>query len=325
MKFKGGINMAIRWNQEDVMKKLKKQKEEEESGQTDKRMWTPTTPKKGKSVYRVRPLPDMTSGGEAWVKRFQHGFQAPSGSWFIENCPTTMGNKCPVEDYLNKQNLFNNGDPKDKNFASKVYKKKNYFMNILVIKDDRSDGENEGKVFIWRFGQKIYEKISSALFPEPGMEQIMFLDPYKGRDFLISTKMVKDGDKDYPNYDESVFAQTPSAIADTDEAINKILESCFDLKTELLAPKYFKTYEEFEKMFKANVIDYRSGERKEEKKVEEKKEEKKEDKKIEEKLVEPKKEDVPVKETPVVEEVNDDEFLASLNKELKHLQGEKTK
>jgi hypothetical protein len=252
-----------KWNQDAVIKLLQKRKEEETSSFTDQRFWFSAPPKKGEkrseAVYRIRVLPNMKAGGEYCVKILRHGFQAPSGSWIIENCPKTLGNKCPIDEYAGP--LFNDGDPSHKNFASKIYNKKNYIANILVIKDPRDNGVNEGKVFLWRFGQKLYNKFDTAIFPpeDSGLEKIIFFDPYNGYDLNLVVTIQKDGNVEYPNYDNSVFVRESTSIGKNDGEVDKILESCYDLEGEFLAPNQFKSYDELKVIFDNNVVNYRKA------------------------------------------------------------------
>ncbi len=302
-----------KWNQDAVMKLLQKKKEEDNSSFTDQRFWTVPTPKKGENVYRIRFLPSMSSGGEYSVRILKHGFQAPSGNWVIENCPKTLDKyaKCPIDEYATP--FFNTGDPKDKEFASKLYNKKNFIANILVIKDPRNNGENEGKVFLFRYGIKIHEKLDTALFPpaDSGLEQVMFIDPYKGYDLNLVVKIQKDGSKEYSNYDNSVFVRESTPIAKTEEEIDKILESCYDL-SEFIAPKNFKSYDELKKILDDNVVNFRKGGDTSPKKEEKREEPKKETPTKKEEPTAQKKEEKKVESTPD----SDDEFLKSLEAEL---------
>jgi hypothetical protein len=306
--------MSKKWNQDAVMKLLQKRKEEENSSYTDQRFWVPAPPsksdKKGEAVYRIRILPNMKAGGEYSVKLNKHMFQAPSGTWVVENCPSTLGQKCPIDEYAGP--FFNTGDPKDKTFASSIYRKKNFIANILVVKDPRNNGENEGKVFLYRYGTQIHEKFDSAMFPnaESGMEQIMFIDPYKGYDFNLVVTLKKDGQKEFPNYANSVFVRESTPIAKSDENVDKILESCFDLETEFLSPKQFKSYEELKKILEINVINYR----KDGNVSSEKKEDKQSKKETSEETTSTKTQGKKVEEES---ESTDDDFLKSLEEELK--------
>ena len=303
-----------KWNQDAVMKLLQKRKDEDTKGFTDQRFWNPAAPKKGKNVYRVRALPNMAAGGLPWVSVPRHGFQAPSGSWVIENCPSAIHGTgkgvCPFDDYAGP--FFNTGDPKDKSFASMIYRKKTWIMNILVIKDSRDGGVNEGKVFLWKFGKKIFEKLDSALFPpsDSGLEQLMFIDPYKGYDLNVVAKMVHDGNKDYPNYDESVFVRDSTPIGDSENKIDEILTNCYDLEGEFLSPKQFKSYEELQKILDTQVINFRkSGSPEPEKK--QKKESTPEDTSEPEKKQGKKQDKIPEPEPD-----SDDEFIKAMEKEL---------
>lgn len=312
--------MAKKWDSDAVMKLLQKRKDEENVNYQDQRFWNSQAPKKGdkENVYRIRVLPNMMAGGQFAVKINRHGYQAPSGVWFIENCPTTIHGTgkgiCPSCDYAGP--FFNTGDESDKKFASMIYRKQSYIANILVIKDPRDGGANEGKVFLWRFGQKLYKKLDTALFPpaDSGLEQIMFIDPYKGYDLNLVVTLQRDGKKEYPNYDTSVFVRESTPIGKNDEEINKILESCYDIETEFLAPKQFKSYDELNTIFTNNVINYRKGGNNsgEEKKVE--KDYRPEPQ--QEKKPETPKKNVPSQEKKVEMDDSDAEFLKQLEADL---------
>jgi len=302
-----------KWNQDAVMKLLQKRKSESNNKDyTDARFWNPVAPKKGKNVFRVRILPNMKAGGEAWIKVLKHGFQAPSGSWVIENCPATLGKKCPMDDYVAP--LFKTGDPKDEAFARMVWRKKNYIANILVVKDPRDNGANEGKVFLWRFGQKVFEKLDSALFPpeDSGLEQLMFIDPYEGYDLNVVVKLVNDGNKEYPNYDESVFVRDATPISEDEKKVDEILEACYDLEGEFLAEKQFKSYEDLKVIFDNNVVNFRTGKS-------EPKPAKKEEKSApaeQETPVTPEKENPKAAPKAAPKDESEDDFLKSLEAEL---------
>lgn len=238
------------WDRNKFLNNLGKMKEKEDAGAgVDKRFYKVEAPKQGKNVYRVRVLPSMAANENLpWVKVNKHQFKGPTG-WFFENCPTTIGEKCPIDEYAGL--LFNTGDPKDEEMAKKYYRKKRYIANILVVQDKRDNGANEGKVFLWEFGQKIYDKLYGALYPEGGLEQIIFMDPEQGYDLALIVKTVDN----FPNYDESSFVREATSIGKTPEDIQRILESTYDLQSEFLSGKNFKSYEQLDKEFKHRVLD----------------------------------------------------------------------
>lgn len=221
-------------------------------GQTDERYWRAETPKKGKSVYRIRVVPVLKPGADQWVKYFQHRIKGTTG-WVVENCPETFpenNGKCPICNHSRK--LFATGDTKDEEMGKKFWRGKNWITNIKVIKDGREEGANEGKVFIYRFGKKIYDKFNSALNPEDGSgeEQLFFIDPNDGYDFMLKCKTVSD----FANYDESEFAREATALAKSDKKMEELLDEVFDLEAEALAPKKFKSIEILENILNTKIL-----------------------------------------------------------------------
>jgi hypothetical protein len=235
-----------------LRKALKKSKEEDDKkkgGFVDERIWKPEIPKKDKNIFRVRVLP---FGNEVpWVNLRQHQIKTKTGFWY-ENCPTTIGKDCPICERAVE--LYATEDETDAKEASKIYRKQQYFSNILVVKDSRNDGENEGKVFLYKYGKKIFDKFYSALHPnvEEGEEECWFIgcdEEEQGSDFLLVAKTVSG----FANYDESKFAQKTTAIAKTDEKINAILDSGYKL-TDEISPDKFKSYDELVKLFEQKVL-----------------------------------------------------------------------
>jgi len=314
----------MKFNKDSLKNALKVAKEQEKAGggMVDQRQWKPEVPEKGKTIFKIRPLPIIKTNGTPWVKYFKHSLKGPTGQWVDEFCPNTIGKECPICKY--SAELFNTGDPQDGKIARKFWRKKNYVVNILVKKDERNDGANEGKIFIYRFGQKVYDKFDSALFPDEksGEEELFFIDPVEGYDFNLTCKTQGTGDDAYPNYDDSTFAREKSAVAKTPEEIDKILEEVYDLETEYLSPSKYKSYEALEEILKTKLLEStisdsnkRSEKKSEEKKPEpetKKAEEKKpepETKKAEEKKPEPEKK---AETKPAA----DDDFLKGLEEEL---------
>ena len=235
-----------------LRKALKKSKEEDDKkkgGFVDERIWKPEIPKKDKNIFRIRVLP---FGNEVpWVNLRQHQIKTKTGFWY-ENCPTTIGKDCPICERAVE--LYSTNDEHDAKEASKIYRKQQYFSNIMVVKDSRNDSENEGKVFLYKYGKKIFDKFYSALYPniEEGEEETWFIgcdEEEQGHDFLLVAKTVSG----FANYDESKFANKSTVIAKTDEKIEAILDSGYKLTDEIAEGK-FKSYEELEKLFKKNVL-----------------------------------------------------------------------
>lgn len=295
-----------------LMKSLKTAKETEKSGAlVDQRIWKPEVPEKGKAIYKIRVLPNKTNT-VPWAKVFQHNFKTPAGSYVNEVCPVTLGKECPICSYA--AGFFNTGDEADRKKASNLWRKHNFYANILVVKDPRNDGANEGKVFLYRFGKKIYEKFDSALFPPEGSEEspLFFMDPVDGFDFSLICKTVGTGKDAFPNYDESSFVRDSSPISKNPKDVDKILDDVYDIEVEFLSPKRFKSYEELENILNTKILGVAAKIKTEEENSKPEKETQKEKKvpnkieKVEEKVAEKK----------VENSSSDDDFMKSLEKEL---------
>ena len=190
----------------------------------------------GYAVIRFLPAPD---GEELpWAKLYTHAFQG-TGGWFIENSLTTLGQKDPVSEY-NSQ-LWNSGIESDKEIARKQKRKLSYYANIYVVKDS-ANPHNEGQVFLYKFGKKIFDKITAAMQPEfEDEDPINPFDFWAGANFKLKIKKVAG----YWNYDSSEFDRQ-SALLDDDDAMEAIWKKEYSL-AELVAPDQFKSYDELKK------------------------------------------------------------------------------
>ena len=199
--------------------------------------WKPEVDKAGNGMATIRFLPSSAGDGEdslPWVKIFSHGFQGPGG-WLIDNCLTTKNQQCPVCEHNSK--LWNSGIKENKDLVSKQKRKLNYISNVYIVSDPKHP-ENEGKVFMFRYGKKIFDKLTEAMNPAFDDETaINPFDMWKGANFKLKIRKV-DG---YQNYDKSEF-ESPSALSENDEELEKIWKSEHTLK-ELLNDKEFKTYD----------------------------------------------------------------------------------
>lgn len=234
---------AMRKNSSSFLEKITKelQKENNFQKEEDKRFWKATVDKAGNGSAIIRFLPAIDPDDLPWVKVYDHGFQGPTGKWYIENCRTTLGEPDPVVDYCN---TLWNGTEDDKTLARKLKRRLSYYTNILVIKDP-GNPENEGKVFIFKFGKKLFDKIKDKLQPEFDDEvPIDIFNPWEGRNFRLRIRKV-DG---WSNTDKSEFDETPTPIAETDEQILEILNQRHDLKF-LIDPSRFKSYDELKDKF----------------------------------------------------------------------------
>ena len=205
------------------------------SGSSDDRVWKLDVDKSGNGYAVIRFLPAPNGEDLPFVKLYSHAFQGPGG-WYIENSLTTLGQKDPVSE-LNSE-LWNNGTDAGKEVARKQKRKLTYVSNIYVVKDP-SNPENEGKVFLFKYGKKIFDKLTEAMQPEFEDEQA--IDPFdfwQGANFKLKAKNVAG----YRNYDSSEFA-SQSALLDDDDALEAIWKKQYSL-AEFVSPDQFKTYEE---------------------------------------------------------------------------------
>ena len=204
-------------------------------GQGDDRLWKLEVDKGGNGYAVIRFLPAPDGEDLPFVKLYSHAFQGPGG-WYIENSLTTLGQKDPVSEF-NSQ-LWNNGTDAGKDTARKQKRKLTYISNIYVVKDP-ANPENEGKTFLYKYGKKIFDKLTAAMQPE--FEDEEAIDPFdfwQGANFKLKAKNVAG----YRNYDSSEFAAT-SALLDDDDAMEAIWKKEHSL-AELVANDQFKTYDE---------------------------------------------------------------------------------
>ena len=201
----------------------------------DDRFWKPELDKSGNGYAVFRFLPAVQDEDLPWARLWSHAFQGPGG-WLIENSLTTLNKKCPISEANTL--LWNSGVEADKDIARKRKRKLSYYANILIVSDSKHP-ENEGQVKLYRFGKKIFDKITEAMKPEFEDETpINPFDFWEGANFKLKIRKV-DG---YWNYDKSEF-EGPSAVFDNDEAIEELWNKQFPLKP-FLAPENFKSYDE---------------------------------------------------------------------------------
>ena len=202
---------------------------------TDDRLWKPELDKSGNGYAVLRFLPAVKDESLPWARLWSHAFQGPGG-WYIENSLTTLDKKDPVSE--SNSILWNSGVDADKEIARKRKRKLSYIANVLIINDAKHP-ENEGQVKLFKFGKKIFDKITEAMKPEFEDEKpINPFDFWEGANFKLKIRKV-DG---YWNYDKSEF-DSPTAIADNDESIEEIWNKQYALKP-FLAPENFKSYDE---------------------------------------------------------------------------------
>ena len=209
---------------------------QEKKSYKDERLWKPELDKSGNGFAVIRFLPAVEGEDMPWAKVWNHAFQGPTGQWYIENSLTTISQKDPVSE-LNSS-FWNTGLESDKEIARKQKRKLQYFSNIYVVSDSKHP-ENEGKVFLFRFGKKIFDKLMAAMQPEFEDETpINPFDFWEGANFKLKIRKV-DG---YWNYDKSEFDR-PTALFDNDGQIEEVWKKAYPL-AEFTAASNFKSYDE---------------------------------------------------------------------------------
>lgn len=211
----------------------------ESGGKDDTRFWQPSVDKSGNGMAVIRFLPAPAIDGDdalPWVRTFNHGFQGPGG-WFIDNCLTTVNEKCPVCEH--NSTLWNSGIEANKEVARKQKRKLTYMANILVVSDP-SNPENEGQIKLYKFGKKIFDKISEAMNPEFADEQAVNpFDMWEGANFKLKIRNVEG----YRNYDKSEFADKSALFEGDDDKLEALWKKEFSLK-EFTDKSKFKPYEQ---------------------------------------------------------------------------------
>tara|TARA_Y100001937_G_scaffold15878_1_gene21805 strand:- start:13628 stop:14536 length:909 start_codon:yes stop_codon:yes gene_type:complete len=213
-------------------------------GSTDDRLWKLDVDKGGNGYAIIRFLPAPNGEDLPFVKLYSHAFQGPGG-WYIENSLTTLGQKDPVSEYNTE--LWNNGTDAGKETARKQKRKLTYISNIYVVKDP-ANPENEGKVFLFKYGKKIFDKLTAAMQPE--FEDEEAIDPFdfwQGANFKLKAKNVAG----FRNYDSSEFAAV-SPLLEDDDALEGLWKKQYSL-AEIVATDQFKTYDELKKRLE-NVL-----------------------------------------------------------------------
>ncbi len=203
----------------------------------DDRFWKPTRDKAGNGYAVIRFLPCTEGEDLPWVRYWDHGFKGPNGLWYIENSLTSIGQPDPVSE-MNSV-LWNSGRDEDKTIARDRKRRLHYVSNVLVVSDP-SNPENEGKVFLYKFGKKIFDKIMEAM--QPAFEDETPCNPYdfwEGADFKIKIRKVEG----WVNYDKSEFA-SPSALHEGDEGrLEDVYGKLYALQ-DFLKPENYKSYDE---------------------------------------------------------------------------------
>lgn len=208
-----------------------------EKNYSDDRIWSPTVDKAGNGYAIIRFLPARAGQDLPWVRYWDHGFKGPTGRWYIENSLTSIGQDDPVSEMNTR--LWNSGREEDKEIVRTRKRRLHYVSNILVISDP-ANPENEGKVFLYKFGKKIFDKILDKM--QPQFQDEKAVNPYdfwEGCNFRLKIRNVEG----YRNYDKSEF-DSVAPLFDGDEGrLEKVYNELHDL-SEFIDPKNYKSYTE---------------------------------------------------------------------------------
>jgi len=203
----------------------------------DDRFWKPTRDKAGNGYAVIRFLPQREGEDLPWVRYWDHGFKGPTGLWYIENSLTSINQPDPVSEHNSV--LWNSGRDEDKATAREQKRRLHYVSNVLVISDP-DNPQNEGKVFLYQYGKKIFDKIMDVMQPQFADEEpVNPFDFWEGADFKLKIRKVEG----WVNYDKSEFS-SPSSLFDGDEGrLNEVYGQLYALQ-DFLDPKNYKTYDE---------------------------------------------------------------------------------
>jgi hypothetical protein len=228
---------ASRGSTKELLEKLNQVSgQQQQDSSKDDRFWQPSVDKAGNGYAVIRFLPSPEGEDVPFVRVFSHGFKGPSGSWYIENSLTTIGKTDPVGE-LNTQ-LWNSGLESDKEVARKQKRKLIYISNIYIV-EDSGNPENNGKIFLFKYGKKIFDKLNEAMNPQFADEDAVNpFDLWEGANFKLKIRNVEG----YRNYDKSEFAAAGPLLKD-DGKLEKIWKSEHSLQ-EFLSPSNFKSYDE---------------------------------------------------------------------------------
>tara|TARA_R110001606_G_scaffold14319_2_gene60678 strand:+ start:18261 stop:19184 length:924 start_codon:yes stop_codon:yes gene_type:complete len=223
-----------------VTEQIKKQDKPKSFGGGDDDLFKPQVNKEGNAMILMRFLPPHLDEELPFVKKYSHGFQGPNG-WFIEDCPTSIGEKCPVCTF--NSSIWDSDEQRARNQKRKL----SLYANVMILKDENNP-ENNGKIFKYRYGIKIHEKIMEKIAPESSIDDpIQVFDYESGANFKLKVKTVKSGARSYPNYDSSSFAE-PSALSINGSVLSDAELDEVDAKLLRLQPlvekKNFKSYKD---------------------------------------------------------------------------------
>ena len=200
----------------------------------DDRFWKPTVDKSGNGYAVLRFLPAAEGEDLPWVKYWDHGFKGPTGQWYIENSLTSIGQDDPVSEA--NSILWNSGRDEDKATVRERKRRLHYVSNIMIV-EDPANPSNNGKVFLFKFGKKIFDKIMDVMQPQfQDEDPVNPYDFWEGANFKLKIRNVEG----YRNYDKSEFA-APSKLNDDDAKLEAVYNGLYLLQ-DFIDPKNYKSY-----------------------------------------------------------------------------------
>jgi hypothetical protein len=209
------------------------------SNADDNKYWKPTRDKSGNGFAIIRFLPAPGEEDMPFVRIWDHGFQGPTGLWYIENSLTTLNKDDPVSELNSKLWNASADDSSPERRQARAQKRRlHYVSNVYVIKDG-GNPENEGKVFLYKYGKKIFDKLNDLMNPSFEDEKpVNPFDLWEGANFRLKIRQFEG----YPNYDKSEF-ESPSPLFEDDEELERVWKQEHSLQ-EIVDPKNFKGYDE---------------------------------------------------------------------------------
>tara|TARA_B100000902_G_C27292211_1_gene907808 strand:- start:1226 stop:2122 length:897 start_codon:yes stop_codon:yes gene_type:complete len=234
----------LKKSRNDFMKKLNDEitkinnPETETKNYSDDRIWKAEVDKSGNGYAVIRFLPPVDGEDVPWARVFNHGFQGPTGQWYIENSLTTLGKKDPVSEY--NRTLWNSGIEANKEIARKQKRRLSYYSNVYIVSDPKNP-QNEGKVFLYKYGKKIFDKINDLMNPEFEDETpVNPFDFWEGANFKLKIRKVEG----FQNYDKSEF-EKPSQLVEDETELETIWKTQYKL-SEFTDEENFKGFEELQ-------------------------------------------------------------------------------
>jgi hypothetical protein len=226
---------------EQLTAELTKISGNQDSKSSDDRFWTATVDKAGNGYAVIRFLPAPVNEDVPFVRMFDHGFQGPTGLWYIENSLTTIGKQDPVSEYNSKLWNSTTDDKSPERTQARKQKRRLHFISNIYVVNDPGNPANEGKIFLYKYGKKIFDKLNEAMNPQFADEEAMNpFDLWAGANFKLKIRQVEG----YRNYDKSEFDKSSALLTD-DEELEKVWKSEHSLQS-FLAPSNFKSYDELQ-------------------------------------------------------------------------------